>query len=146
MNGFKFSDALREHQTSLCGTNHAHSGASLAPSETAPRKLIDSKTLDSIIGLSASSRYRYIKKGLLPQPVRWPGCKNLWNLHEVYAYIERNNANACKASASPDKMEGVEGPANTIFLVNDYKNKNAEVPYTSSTTEEECEGKQGGQS
>lgn len=125
MDNFKLFDDLREQKTRSGEISHANPGSAFNHADIAAhRKLIDSKTLDLIIGLSASSRYRYIKRGLLPQPVRWPGCKNLWNLHEVYEYIKRNNAKVCLPTTSPD----------------------TDAPYAISSTEEACESKQGGQS
>ena len=147
MNEFNFINDPSEQVIQSHGVNHTHQFSSRKTSApTISRKLLDSKTLDAMTGLSASSRYRYIKKGLLPQPVRWPGCKNLWDFQEVCAYIERNNANARMAPPPLDKVEEVEGLAHDIFLVNDLKNKGAEAPYTPFTTEEKSDELQGGQS
>lgn len=144
MNEFNFTNDQSEQVIQSHGVNHTHQFRSLKTSApTISRKLIDSKTLDAMTDLSASSRYRYIKKGLLPQPVRWPGCKNLWDFQEVCTYIERNNANARMAPPPLDKVEEVKGLAHNIFLVNDLKNKGAETAYTPSTTEGEHDALRG---
>ena len=138
MSEFNFINDPKKQVIQNRSVNHTHQfGGTKTSASTITRRLIDSKTLDAMIGLSASSRYRYIKKGLLPRPVRWPGCKNLWDFQEVCAYIERNNASGRMVPPPPDKVEEVDGLAHGIFSVNDLKNKSAEVPYTPSTTEGE---------
>ena len=147
MSKFNFINDPNKQVIQNRSVNHTHQlGGKKTSASTITSRLIDSKTLDAMIGLSASSRYRYIKKGLLPRPVRWPGCKNLWDFQEVCTYIERNNANARMAPPPLDKVEEVKGLAHNIFLVNDLKNKSAETAYTSSTTEGKSDELQGGQS
>jgi len=144
MSKFNFINDPNKQVIQNRSVNHTHQlGGKKTSTSTITSRLIDSKTLDAMIGLSASSRYRYIKKGLLPRPVRWPGCKNLWDFQEVCAYIERNNATARMVPPPPDKVEEVEGLAHGIFSVNDLKNKSAEVPYTPSTTEGEHDALRG---
>ena len=71
MSEFNFINDPNKQVIQNRSVNHTHQlGGKKTSASTITRRLIDSKTLDAMIGLSASSRYRYIKKGLLPRPVR----------------------------------------------------------------------------
>ena len=61
MSEFNFINDPKKQVIQNRSVNHTHQfGGTKTSASTITRRLIDSKTLDAMIGLSASSRYRYM--------------------------------------------------------------------------------------
>jgi predicted DNA-binding transcriptional regulator AlpA len=116
------------------------------------RVVISKAEVCELAGISSSTADRWSEKGMLPPYVKFGGCQKHMVLKDVLKCLNDRVLKAYGGSSStgpatsPDKVKEVEGPAHTIFLVSDLKNKCTEVSFTPSTTEGQSEDKRGDQS
>lgn len=67
---------------------------SVANFETLPSTAwLDLAALREITGKSRPTIYRWISKGILPQPIKKPGCRNAWYVGDIRAAL----GPACRA-------------------------------------------------
>jgi len=55
------------------------------------RMLINSKDLKSVVGISKSTAYRYMRQySDFPRPIKVSKTKTLWNVQKIVEWLERN--------------------------------------------------------
>jgi predicted DNA-binding transcriptional regulator AlpA len=57
--------------------------------ENQPDRLIGGGEVDKLFDIEKTTRYRYIKRGIIPQPIKLAATAARWSFNECQAALER---------------------------------------------------------